>query len=65
MFHMTFPYGEACDSEQYSIRPQVSPERDGITHKNWDIKRGGRMDCSTCERVLGYIEAHIREKIRL
>ena len=39
MFHMTFPYGEACDSEQYSIRPQVSPERDGITHKNWDIKR--------------------------
>ena len=60
MFHMTFPYGEACDSEQYSIRPQVSPERDGITHKNWDIKR-----CSTCERVLGYIEAHIREKIRL
>ena len=19
MFHMTFPYGEACDSEQYSI----------------------------------------------
>ena len=23
MFHITFPYGEACDSEQYSIRSEV------------------------------------------
>ena len=26
MFHMTFPYREMCDSEQYSIRAEISAE---------------------------------------
>ena len=41
MFHMTFPYGETCDSEQYSIRSEIQAESIlwGEKKRNWEYPK--------------------------
>ena len=41
MFHMTFPYGETCDSEQYSIHSEIQAESIlwGEKKRNWEYPK--------------------------
>lgn len=49
MFHMTFPYGETCDSEQYSIRSEIQTE--SIL---WGEKKRNCKDVVRLEKAQGH-----------
>ena len=46
MFHMTFPYGETCDSEQYSIRSEIQAESILWGEKKRDVYKR-QVQCGT------------------